>query len=287
MESGLNDGICVPVLLILLALAGEQGHAQGALQLTLHHFATEIGIGLLAGVGLAVLGVCALRFAGSRGWLAASWRQLPAIALALTAFAAAQALGGSGFIASFVGGLVAGGMARQQSAKHDLLLAAEGAGNVFALLTWSLFGAVVIGQVPQRLTWGIIAYAVLSLTAIRMVPVGLALAGTGVGLDGKLFVGWFGPRGLASVVFAVIVLDAGLPGKETVTAAVAVTVILSILAHGLSANPLCATFARRDAPPHRTQASEVPPALPAAAGSRAASTPDARGRASLDEAHTP
>ncbi|WP_046865984.1 cation:proton antiporter [Microvirga massiliensis] len=245
VESGLNDGICVPVLLILLALAGEQTVARGPLELVLHHFVQEIGIGLLVGAGLALLGLWALRLADNYGWTTTVWRQLPAVALAFTSFAAAQALGGSGFIACFVGGLAAGGMARRQKQKHEFLLAAEGAGDIFGLLTWVLLGSAVISQATERLSWEVAAYAVLSLTAIRMIPVWLALAGTGLTADSKLFMGWFGPRGLASVVFAIIVLDADLPGGETLTTTVAWTVILSILAHGVTASPLAAIFARR------------------------------------------
>ncbi|APT32080.1 hypothetical protein MCBMB27_02789 [Methylobacterium phyllosphaerae] len=260
VESGLNDGICVPVLLIFLTLAAGSDPRRPPLDLAVHHFGTEIGIGLVVGGGLAVLGVGALRYAGNRGWIDSAWRQLPAVALALTAFAAAQALGGSGFIASFVCGLVAGGMARHRVVKHELLCAAEGAGDVLALSTWVLFGAVVIAQVPQRLTWAVIVYAVLSLTVIRMLPVWLALTGMGLKTDGKLFIGWFGPRGLASVVFAVIVLAADLPGRQALTTTVAATIILSILAHGLTANALTAAFARRATAADPGQAGKAPSA---------------------------
>jgi NhaP-type Na+/H+ or K+/H+ antiporter len=245
VESGLNDGICVPILLILLAFAAEPAGG-GSWQLVLEHFAQEIGIGGAVGVGFAVVGVWALRLSARHGWLSPAWRQLPAIALALASFGAAQALGGSGFIACFVGGIVAGGMARDQKQKHELLLAAEGSGDLFGLLTWVLFGAAVIGQALGQLTWEIAVYAVLSLTAVRMLPVWLALAGAGLNADGKLFLGWFGPRGLASIVFAIIVLDANLPGSETLTATVAWTVILSVLTHGLTASPLAEAFARRN-----------------------------------------
>ncbi|MEP9397977.1 cation:proton antiporter [Mesorhizobium sp. KR2-14] len=244
VESGLNDGICVSVLLILLAFAAEPAGAGWELVVT--HFAQEIGIGLVVGAGFAFVGVWALRLSARHGWLGQAWRQLPAMALALASFGAAQALGGSGFIACFVGGIVAGGMARHREQKHELLLAAEGSGDLFGLLTWVLFGAAVIGQALGRLSWEIAVYAVLSLTAVRMIPVWLALAGTDLKADGKLFLGWFGPRGLASIVFAIIVLDANLPGSETLTATVAWTVILSILAHGLTASPLAEVFARRN-----------------------------------------
>jgi NhaP-type Na+/H+ or K+/H+ antiporter len=132
--------------------------------------------------------------------------------------------------------------------KHEYLLAAEGLGRVLALVTWVAFGAMVVGPALTRLTWEVAAYAALSLTVVRMLPVYLALAGLGMRSDAKLFIGWFGPRGLASIVFAVIVLQANLPGSETLTVTVAWTIILSILAHGLSAGPLAAAFARRASP---------------------------------------
>lgn len=244
VESGLNDGICVPVLLILLALSTEPT-GQSSMRLVLHHFAQEIGIGVAVGLAVSFVGVTALRFAETKHWTTATWRQLPAIALALTAFSAAQALGGSGFIASFVGGLVAGGMSRRQNVKHELLLAAEGAGDVFGLMTWVLFGSAVITQALGRVTWEVAVYAILSLTFIRMAPVWLALLGSDLQADSKLFIGWFGPRGLASIVFAVIVLDANVPGNDLLMTTVACTVILSILCHGLTASPLADAFARR------------------------------------------
>jgi NhaP-type Na+/H+ or K+/H+ antiporter len=241
VESGLNDGICVPLLLALLATSAEEAQAGISVGLVARHFAEALGIGAAVGLALAWLAAAAMRLSVVRGWLDDTWRQLPVIALALTSFALAQALGGSGFIACFVGGLLAGALARRR--KHEELLAAEGAGDLLSLLTWVVFGALVVGQGLDRLSWPVIAYAVLSLTLIRMLPVWLALAGTKLRPAEKLFVGWFGPRGLASVVFAVLVLDADVPGSETLIATVACTVVLSILLHGLSANPLAARLA--------------------------------------------
>jgi NhaP-type Na+/H+ or K+/H+ antiporter len=244
VESGLNDGICVPVLLALLVYATEPTTSLGS-GIALKHFAREIGVGALAGGVLAYLGVQAIRLSARRVWGSEVWRQLPVIGMALTCFATAQALGGSGFIACFVGGLVAGAMARRE--KHEYLLAAEGFGRVLSLLTWVTFGAVVVGPALGRFTWEVLAYAVLSLTVVRMLPVYLALTGLGMRWDAKLFVGWFGPRGLASIVFAVMVLQANLPSSGILTVTVAWTVILSILAHGLTAGPLAAAFGRRGA----------------------------------------
>jgi NhaP-type Na+/H+ or K+/H+ antiporter len=133
----------------------------------------------------------------------------------------------------------------QTDRSPDLLSSAATIGEVLALLTWVVFGGPVLERLLPQMTWQMVLYAVLSLTVIRMVPVLLALAGTGMTTAPKLFIGWFGPRGLASIVFAVIVFDAGLPGRGTIAATAACTVLLSILAHGITANPLVATLGRR------------------------------------------
>lgn len=243
LESGLNDGICVPIVLILLGLAtGTQigtdspGHAATVI-------IEEIGIGLVAGLVLTAGGTWALRRAHQHGWLSEHWLATPAVALAGGCFAAAQALGGSGFIACFVGGLLAGRLERG-GAKHDLLRGTESVGAVLALLTWLVFGATVVGRVIPLLSWSVLAYAVLSLTAVRMLPVFICLAGAGMSASDKLLVGWFGPRGLASIVFGIIALQEQLPGTRTLAAVVVCTVLLSVVAHGATANPLLTAFRR-------------------------------------------
>lgn len=136
------------------------------------------------------------------------------MALAVVCFAAAQWFGGSGFIASFVGGLLFGSLAK--SHKHQLLLGAEGTGDTVALITWVAFGSAVVGQAAGSFSWEVVVYALHSLTVVRMLPVFLSLAGMNLGADEKPFMGWFGPRGLASIVFAVIVLNEHLPGGGTI-----------------------------------------------------------------------
>ncbi|MGB5561262.1 MAG: cation:proton antiporter [Sedimenticolaceae bacterium] len=243
VESGLNDGICVPILFVFLALAAGsvgEGPPRG-FALTL--VAEEVGIGCAVGLGLSLIGARLIRHSAERGWITETWRQLPVVALAVAAFALAQVLGGSGFIAAFVGGLLFGALVKEH--KHRLLLAAEGTGDTLALITWVVFGAAVVGQSVGSFSWQTMAYAVLSLTVVRMLPVFLALAGFKLRTDEKLFMGWFGPRGLASIVFAVIVLNARLPGGDTIAMTVVCTIALSVIAHGLSATPLVAALAAR------------------------------------------
>ena len=129
--------------------------------------------------------------------------------------------------------------------KHRLLLAAEGTGDTLALITWVVFGVAVVAQSVGSFSWDVVLYAVLSLTIVRMLPVFLVLAGMKLRSDEKLFMGWFGPRGLASIVFAVIVLNEHLPNGGTITMTAVCTIALSVIAHGLSANPLVAALASR------------------------------------------
>jgi len=243
VESGLNDGICVPILFVFLALATGSNAEGGGASLALKLVAEEIGIGVGTGIGVTLVGAWLLRACASRGWVTDTWRQVPVVAMALVCFAAAQWLGGSGFIAAFVGGMLFGAIAK--SHKPSLLLAAEGTGDTLALITWVVFGSAVVAQSIGQFSWNIVLYAVLSLTIVRMVPVFLTLTGMGFRANEKLFMGWFGPRGLASIVFVVIVLNQNLPGGNTLAMTVVCTIILSILGHGLTAKPLVAALAAR------------------------------------------
>ena len=243
VESGLNDGICVPILFVFLALALDKAGDAGPWTLAIKLVVEEIGIGLAVGLLLTLAAAKLLKTALRRKWLTPTWIQIPVVALALSCFAVAQLLGGSGFIAAFSGGLLFGALAKTE--RDEFLLAAEGTGDTLALITWVIFGSAVVGQAIGHFSWTILLYAALSLTVIRMLPVFLALTGSGIKTEGKLFIGWFGPRGLASIVFAVIVLDSKLPNADLVAMTVTCTIILSIVAHGITANPLVAAFAAK------------------------------------------
>ncbi|NOQ88494.1 MAG: sodium:proton antiporter [Gammaproteobacteria bacterium] len=245
VESGLNDGICVPVLLIFLTIAqgdiGENGTGILAIKLVLE----QIGIGLLVGLLIAFTSVQLLKLAWQQKWLTPTWRQIPVVAMALACFTMAQHFGGSGFIAAFCGGLLFGFLEENQ--RDEFLQAAEGTGDTLALITWIIFGAVIADTLIHDMSWSILLYAVLSLTVIRMLPVFLALTGSGISTEGKLFIGWFGPRGLASIVFAVIVIDSKMVERDPIILVVACTIILSIIAHGITANPWAKAYGKRRA----------------------------------------
>ncbi len=243
LESGLNDGICVPIVLLLLGLAVGTQIEGGTLGHVARVVVEAIGIGLIVGLGLTWLTTLMLRFAERRGWISEHWVEIPIVALAAACFAAAQALGGSGFIACFVGGLLLSGLRARH--KQELLRGAEHMGEALALLTWVAFGGIVVTRMIDRFTWPALLYATLSLTVIRMLPVFLCLIGTRTSTADKLFIGWFGPRGLATIVFAVLVLDKKLPGNDTILLAAGWTVLLSVIAHGVTANPLVRRLAAR------------------------------------------
>ena len=243
VESGLNDGICVPILFVFLALATGKAGEGGPWKLAMMLVAEEIGIGLAVGLVLTTMAGLLLKFAKGQQWLTHTWIQVPVVALALGCFAVAQFLGGSGFIAAFTGGLLFGVLAKQH--REEFLRAAEGTGDTLALITWVIFGSAVVGQAVGHFSWLILLYAVLSLTLIRILPVFLVLTGTGVSTEGKLFMGWFGPRGLASIVFGVIVVNANLPNSGSIAMIVVCTIMLSILGHGITANPWAKAFGER------------------------------------------
>ena len=241
-ESGLNDGLCVPILLVFIALA--HGAAEPGSGLGLQLVIEEIGIGAAVGLGVAGFGAWLLKRYANRGWVSKVWVQISVPALAIACFTIAQSLHGSGYIAAFMGGVLFGFLAKEHT--HRLVMPGEGIAESLAMLTWLIFGVGIIGQVAADLTWEIVVYAVLSLTVVRMLPVFLALAGTGESSSSKLFLGWFGPRGLASIVFAIIVFEENLPGSRYIVLVVACTVGLSLVAHGITANPLARWIAGKE-----------------------------------------
>jgi len=242
VESGLNDGICVPLLLIALGAAETQADVT-----TQSHAVTivgqAIGYGILGGVAAGLVGAAVVVLAGRRKLISPSWLQITPVATAALAYGIANPLGGSGFIAAFVGGMVFGGLRRRGEGEDTFLL--DQAGGLLDAVTFLLFGAVLLGPALGHLTWQVVLYAVLSLTVVRMLPVALAMWRTHARPPTVAFLGWFGPRGLASIVFAVIVVEeAHLPHTGTILVVTYVTVGLSVLLHGLSAAPLAARYAR-------------------------------------------
>ncbi len=242
VESGLNDGVCVPLLFAAVASAelAEAPKFDGEILVNL---VKELGIAAAVGAAVATSVVVVTRMSRGRHWLDERWVQVVPLATVAVAYSAAVGLGGSGFIAAFVAGLVYGRLYRGR-APHTILLMDE-VGNVLTAVTFFLFGAVVVPQSVTDVDVASLLYAVLSLTLIRMVPVALALIRSGSPLPTVAFAGWFGPRGLASIVFMLtIVASADLPGTPTIVQVVSLTVLLSVLAHGATAKPLTERYVR-------------------------------------------
>lgn len=240
VESGLNDGICVPILLLLLALIAPEEQHQGTFSLALFLFAEEIGIGLVIAVLLAYMTAKLLRIATVHQWIKPVWRQLILPGLAILSFSLAQWLGGSGFIAAFVCGLLIGYLIPAN--KHELLATNEQFGEIFSVIVWLAFGAGIVVQAWPYFTWQTWLYAFASLTILRMIPVWLSLLNTPISTEQRLFIGWFGPRGLASIVFMMIVIPYQLSAGQQINATIIATILLSVVLHGLSANPWVARF---------------------------------------------
>jgi NhaP-type Na+/H+ or K+/H+ antiporter len=262
VESGLNDGLAVPFFLVALDFARAE-LTTGATWAVVSNAAQQIGWGLAAGVAAGALGGLLFRLAAQRVWLEGMWRQIVPLAVALLAFAAAVELGGSGFIAAFVGGMAFGLASRERDLSATYFT--EQTGDLLAAVVWIGFGALALAWAAPHVTWHVVLYAVLSLTVVRMLPVAVALWRTGARPQTVAFMGWFGPRGLASIVFGLLALEAAVPEATTLLTTVVVTVALSVVAHGLTSAPLVGVYRRwyeGHADEHPGSVEAAPTALP-------------------------
>jgi NhaP-type Na+/H+ or K+/H+ antiporter len=243
VESGLNDGIATPVVTFCLATSagvlGIAGHETAAGWSALGQLAIGTGVGAALGAtGGTILGI-----AHVRGWMEHGARRLATLALAVLAFVVAAEIGGNAFVAAFIGGLAFGAVSGRTTTKAVEMT--ELGGDLLSLVLWFVFGAGFVVPAFDHIGPRVVLYTLCSLTVVRMVPVAIALAGAGVGWTTTAFIGWFGPRGLASVVFALLAVEELGSGDPRVMAAVhamVVTVVVSVVAHGVSARPLTARY---------------------------------------------
>jgi NhaP-type Na+/H+ or K+/H+ antiporter len=240
VEAGLNDGVCVPIVTFALAatVAQEGSPAHGLA----HEAMVIIGGGIVVGAVAGAVGGRLVALAMSRGTMAAAYEQMALAALAVGSFFAADAAGASGFIAAFVAGLLAA--APLGDRRRRLTEFMEQDGQLLSFAVFFIFG-ILAASLLDDLTWAVAGYAVLSLTVVRMAPVALSLIGTGLRLPTMAFMGWFGPRGIASIALLLVVIGEqhGLPGLGTIETTVVATVLLSIVVHAVSAPPLVARYA--------------------------------------------
>jgi sodium/hydrogen antiporter len=241
VESGLNDGIATPFVSVALAGAATGGQVAG------HGPAAavaELAVGIVVGVAAGGAGGLLVNAARRSGWAADGFAGAAVLGLAVCAYTSSVAVHGNGFIAAFVGGLAFGTTGGRRG--KPLVPFVEETGALASLLVWLAFGAVALVPAIKILTWPMVLYAILSLTIVRMAPVAVALAGARLGWATVALVAWFGPRGLASVVFALLALEElGSPAADRAVAVIAITVLLSVVAHGATAEPLAAWYAKR------------------------------------------
>jgi NhaP-type Na+/H+ or K+/H+ antiporter len=234
VEAGLNDGLSVPFMLFFIALAASD--ADGGRASLMRFVVEQLGYGVAVGLAIGLAGGVLLGWAHRRGWVAESLQQLAVVTLPLLCLIASEAVGASMFIAAFVAGLaVQAGF--KEAGRHSVEFTDQW-GQLLNLSVFFLFGLHCARAWPQFAPahW---LYALLSLTVVRMLPVAVALYGTKLTRATVLFMGWFGPRGLASIVLGLVYLEQEihLPGEGTIRLTVMATVMLSILAHGLSGLP--------------------------------------------------
>lgn len=252
VEAGLNDGLSVPFMMFFIALAVSGTEGAGAV-MTLF-IIEQVGLGIADGLLIGLIGGWFLGLAKRNKWSKGSFEQLGLIALPLFCVIASEPIGASMFIAAFVAGLAV--QIGFTEAEKICVEFTEEWGQLLNLFVFFLFGLLIASAWEQFSSW-VILYAILSLTVIRMLPVAIALTGTGLSKATVLFMGWFGPRGLASIVLGLVYLEeeARLPGESTIRLAVMATVLLSIFAHGLTALPGIRFYSARIGGPNETASS--------------------------------
>ena len=241
VESGLNDGMVVPFVTVFFALA--HGEAERGFGEWVGFVANQVVVGAALGAVVGGAGGWLLTAASRRGWVEGIYAQLATLAVGVVAFAVATELGSNGFIAAFVGGLAFGGVCGgDRAARLDEYT--EDTGHLLAMVAFFIFGNLFVTDALQQIGVGVVVCAVALLTVGRIAPVAVALSGTRSAWPTKLFVGWFGPRGLASILFGLLLLEEDLDGATELFSIIAITVLLSVFAHGFTASAGASAYGR-------------------------------------------
>ena len=268
VESGLNDGICLPILLLFFSLAEETGNSDAAYWL---RFAgQQIIFGTIIGIIVGYLGIKLISQSLKQEWMTESFEDLAVIGLSILAYTCAEIVGGNGFIAAFSAGLTLGFIGKKSVLNRQQEFA-EAEGQLLTLISFLLFGAVMVVPSINDATWQMWLYAIGSLTVARIIGVAIAFSGLKLQLDSILFVGWFGPRGIASIIYGLLIIEeSGLQGGQLMFTTMVITVLLSIFAHGITAFPGSIWYANHiadkkhmhDRMPEMNPVSELPVRLP-------------------------
>ncbi len=243
VESGLNDGIALPLVLVLMSTCASAVAGQGGASYWLQFAALQVTLGPLVGIAVGWVGGQLVEWGTRSRWMNHTFQHLSALGLALLAYAGAELIGGNGFIAAFVAGLTLGNTAKSICTR--LVEFAEAEGQLLTLLVFLTFGATMVPGVFAHLSWQAVLYGVLSLTVLRMLPVAMSLLGVGLRGSTVLFLGWFGPRGIASILFGLLVVGRSvLVHREEIFLVVVVTVLFSVVAHGVTSYPGSVWYSR-------------------------------------------
>jgi len=236
VESGLNDGIALPVVLMMAALSATENASLGGGEWLWFAF-QQIGLGPIAGVGIGWVGAKALDKAIANGWASTPFEGVATLSLAILAYIISELIGGNGFIAAFIAGMTLGNTLKANPT--FLLEFMESEGSLLMLLTFLVYGATLLPEGLALFKPEYLVFALLSLTVIRMLPIAISLLGSGIRAPTYLFLGWFGPRGLASILFLLLIIEEeNIAHREELFAITILTVGLSIILHGVSAAPL-------------------------------------------------
>ncbi len=237
VESGINDGIALPAIMVCMAgLTAIDGTSQDLVYWG-SFAAKQIVFGILIGSAVGMVGGMLINFSVKRDWMEPVFQRLASFSLALLSYALAEELGGNGFIGAFFGGLMLG--ARTKVVRNRIQEFGEAEGQQLSLFVFLLFGMVLVPEAKEHWDGVALLYALLSLTVIRMVPVAISLIGTKMDLVTVGFIGWFGPRGIASILYILIfVNEVGKEDNERLLSVIVLTILISVFLHGLSAVPL-------------------------------------------------
>lgn len=252
-ESGLSDGLVIPFFMLFISLIKADAAGPGSVFLRIA--VQQIGFSIPIGVAIGFAGGWLLGLARRRGWASAPFQQIAMIALAPLCWILAEPIGASPFIAAFAAGLAL--QVGFRDASEGIVEFSENEGRLLHMFVFFLFGTSA-GSALGEVHLAPVLYAILSLTLVRVLPVAISMIGTRLSAASVLFMGWFGPRGLASIVLGLVTVEQEVQaaGASLVRLGLMATVLLSIFAHGLSALPGIRLYARQiarlgaDAPEH-------------------------------------
>ncbi|NEO24087.1 sodium:proton antiporter [Moorena sp. SIO4A5] len=258
VESGLNDGICLPILLIFLSLAGTM-EGTGTASFWFRFAAMQVILGPIVGVAVGYIGGWLVSQSVRRKWITHSFEDLSVLGLSLCAYAIAELVGGNGFIAAFCAGLTLGNTA--PSICDCLYEFGEAEGQLLVLLIFMIYGSMMVFPALDSVNWQMVLYAIATLTIARMVGVAISVIGMKLRWYTILFLGWFGPRGVASILYGLLILEGdGIQGSEVIFSTMVLTVLISVFAHGLTAFPGANWYGNRMARFKATH--EIPELMP-------------------------